>query len=65
MGFNKRVVSKNVIEEAIKSEKSLKSLFKADAVIVMDNVSTKVHELLSNGTEEREVIKLFQNGELK
>lgn len=65
MGFNKRLVSKNVIEETIKNKKSLKTLFKADALVFMDNVSTTIYKLIIDGKEEQEVIKLFQNGELK
>ena len=61
MGFNKRYVSKETIIETVKNNSSLERLFSSDAIILMDNYSTKIFNLLKKGTKEKEVIKLIKN----
>lgn len=56
MGFNKRYVNKKTIETYINENKSLDSLFKADAFIFMDSVSSEIYKLYAKN-ESIEVIK--------
>jgi len=55
MGFNKRFVEKETIELYLKKNKSLSNLFKADALIFMDKVSSKVYEMYCSGTSDIEI----------
>ena len=65
MGFNKRYIGKNNIETFLNGGVTLKSLFKADALIFMDNESSKVFEWYNKGDSEKEIkIKLTElNGQ--
>lgn len=65
MGFNKRFIGKNNIETFLNGGVTLKSLFKADALIFMDNESSKVFEWYNEGASEKEIkIKLTElNGQ--
>ena len=65
MGFNKRFIGKNNIETFLNVGVTLKSLFKADALIFMDNESSKVFEWYNKGASEKEIkIKLTElNGQ--
>lgn len=60
MGFNKRFVDKEIIEHYIKENKSFKVLFKADAFIFMDNLSSKVYEWYSSGKSDDEIKKNWE-----
>jgi len=57
MGFNTRYVSEETIMRTIKNEDSLKRLFSSDAIIFLDEFSTKVYDSLKNGFSEKEIIK--------
>lgn len=61
MGFNKKYVSIETIQEQIKRKKPLKELFKADGFIFTDAVSTKVFQLVYDGVDEKEIIQFTQN----
>ena len=65
MGFNKRFIGKNNIKTFLNGGVTLKSLFKADALIFMDNESSKVFEWYNKGASEKEIkIKLTElNGQ--
>lgn len=65
MGFNKRFIGKNNIETFLNGGVTLKSLFKSDALIFMDNESSKVFEWYNKGTSEEEIkVKLIElNGQ--
>ena len=65
MGFNKRFIGKNNIETFLNGGVTLKSLFKADTLIFMDNESSKVFEWYNKGASEKEIkIKLTElNGQ--
>jgi len=60
MGFNKRYVSIETIQNQIKNKKPLKELFKADAFIFTDKISTKVFQLVYDGVNEKEIIEFIQ-----
>jgi hypothetical protein len=65
MGFNKRFIGKHNIETFLNGGVTLKSLSKADALIFMDNESSKVFEWYNKGTSEEEIkVKLKElNGQ--
>jgi hypothetical protein len=66
MSFNKRYVSEETIRETIKNEDSLKKLFSSDAIIFVDDFSTKVYELLINkNTPEKDVVKFIEGKKIK
>lgn len=64
MGFNKRLVSEETIENSLKNKQPLSDLFKADAIIFMDNIASKVYTLHSEGHSDEE-ITLYLNEKLK
>lgn len=55
MGFNKRFIDKKILEFYIKENKSFSILFKADAFIFLDPLSSKVYDMYSSGTPEEEI----------
>jgi len=66
MGFNKRYVSKETILQTVENKDSLVRLFSSDAIILMDNFSTKIYNLLNNkGLKESEVVKIIKDGKRK
>jgi hypothetical protein len=66
MGFNKRYVSKETILQTVENKDSLVRLFSSDAIILMDNFSTKIYNLLNEkGLKEKEVVKIIKDGKRK
>jgi len=61
MGFNLRYLSKEKILETLENNDSLVKLFTNDAIILEDDFSTEVHNLLSKGVKEEEVINIIKN----
>jgi hypothetical protein len=59
MGFNKRFVSRDVIETSFNSNKPLSELFKSDAFIFMDDMSYEVYKMYSNGISESNIKKYY------
>lgn len=57
MGFNKRTIEKEILFKYIEKNKSIKPLYKADAFIFMDDLSSKVHDWFYSGMSEEDVIK--------
>jgi hypothetical protein len=64
MGFNKRLVSEETIENSLKNKQPLSDLFKADAIIFMDDTASKAYTLHTKGHSDDE-IKLYLNEQLK
>jgi len=58
MGFNKKYVTRESIIRC--DESRIKSLFKADALI-MDTWASKFHELYTAGMTKGEILLMFQN----
>lgn len=59
MGFNKRFVSSEQTLRALKNN-SLKSYYgKSDALIFMDNLSSKVYELFKEGKSDEEILNII------
>jgi hypothetical protein len=57
MGFNKRLVSKETIETTLNNRNSLSDLFKADAVIFMDEIASTVYQLYQEGHSDNQIKK--------
>lgn len=57
MGFNKRTVDEELLMRYINNNKPLKSLFKADAFIFLDKISSYAFDLYYQGDSD-EVVKL-------
>ncbi len=55
MGFNKRFVDTRMIERYLNGEQSLEKLFKADAFIFMDNLSSQVYRWYEKGRSDDEI----------
>jgi len=59
MGFNKRIVDKELVNKT--KEENLGQLFRADALIFMDIWASKFHELYHKGLSKQEIIKQLEN----
>jgi hypothetical protein len=57
MGFNKRLVSKETIETTLNNRNSLSDLFKADAVIFMDEIASTAYQLYQEGHSDNQIKK--------
>jgi hypothetical protein len=57
MGFNKRTIEKEILFKYIESSKPIKPLYKADAFIFMDKLSSDVFDWFYSGMSEEEVVK--------
>ena len=63
MSFNKRFVDKGRILELLKEQEPLSKLFSADAYIFVDEFSSKVFDLHSNGKTDKEIYKIIKDGQ--
>ena len=61
MGFNKRIVDKNIILSRYREGISLKEIFKADALIFLDLLSSKAFELYNDGYDDEYIINILEN----
>lgn len=62
MGFNKRIISIDTIEKYLHSNKSLKTLYNADALIFEDQISSQILDWLIDGLDDNEIsLKLKQH----
>ena len=57
MGFNKRFVSVDTIKMVVDNNLSFIKLFESDAVIFMDDLSSEVFKMVSNGISDTEIKK--------
>jgi hypothetical protein len=57
MGFNKRLVSKETIESSLNNRNPLSELFKADAIIFMDEVASTTYNLYQEGHTDNQIKK--------
>lgn len=55
MGFNKRFVGKDEITKFLNGECTLKDLFKADAVILLDETSSRVFKMYQKKITDNEI----------
>jgi hypothetical protein len=61
MGFNKRIVDEEILMKYFEKNKPLKMLFKADALIFMDNISSEAYDLYTRGMSDEEIKKTIYN----
>jgi len=64
MGFSKRIISIETIQRYIDSDVPLTLLFKADALLFEDEISSKVLDWLVSGSTQEEIklkIKQYKN----
>lgn len=65
MGFNKRFVDKEIIMESLDNDWPLSKLFSSDALIFLDNFSTKIYEYYAKGIEDNEIKNLIDDEKLR
>lgn len=61
MGFNKIIVDEKILMMYLEKNKPLKLLFKADAFIFNDKISTMAYELYTKGIPDEEIKKTIYN----
>lgn len=61
MGFNKVFVDKEILVKYLEKNKPLKMLFKADAFIFLDSISSEAYELYTRGATDEEIKKKIYN----
>ena len=57
----KRFLTIETIKSNLTQGKLLKDLFKADALIFIDKLSTDVHKLYQNGLSEKQILKQIKD----
>lgn len=57
----KRFLTIETIKNNLTQGKLLKDLFKADALIFIDKLSTDVHKLYQNGLSEKQILKQIKD----
>jgi len=57
----KRFLTIEVIKTNLTQGKLLKDLFKADALIFVDKLSTEVYKLYQNGLSEKQILKQIKD----
>jgi hypothetical protein len=57
----KRFLTIEVIKNNLTQGKLLKDLFKADALIFIDKLSTEVYKLYQNGLSEKQILKQIKD----
>ena len=57
----KRFLTIEVIKNNLTQGKLLKDLFKADALIFIDKLSTEVYKLYQNGFSEKQILKQIKD----
>ena len=55
MGFNKRFIDINTINRYLEGKEKLDILFRADALIFMDDVASKVYKWYTNKLTDEEI----------
>lgn len=58
MGFNKRFISKLIIKNYLENNLKLSTLFNADALIFMDDLSNLVYTWYTQNNQTEEIIKI-------
>ena len=57
----KRFLTIEVIKNNLTQGKLLKDIFKADALIFIDKLSTEVYKLYQNGLSEKQILKQIKD----
>ena len=61
MGFNKMIISEKILMMYFQKNKPLKMLFKADALIFDDKISSEAYDLHIKGMTDEEIKKKIYN----
>lgn len=61
MGFNKRFVDSEKVKKCLNENGKLKDLFRADAIIFLDEISSEVFEWYSKGMSDGEIKNKLKN----
>lgn len=61
MGFNKTFVDKEILMKYFEKNKPLKTLFKADALVFTDKISSEAHDLYTQGMSDEEIKLTIKN----
>lgn len=56
MGFNKRIIDRNFIEEWIKQNKTFEDIFNVGAIIFLDRYSSYAYELFLKKYEDKDIL---------
>lgn len=63
MGFNKIIIDKKILMTYFEKNKPLKVLFKADAIIFDDKISSKAYDLYTEGKSDEEIKQIIIDNE--
>jgi hypothetical protein len=63
MGFNKRIVDEEILMKYFEKNKPLKGLFKADAIIFDDKISSMAYDLYTEGKSDEEIKQIIIDNE--
>jgi hypothetical protein len=63
MGFNKIIIDKKILMTYFEKNKPLKVLFKADAIIFDDKISSKAYDLYTEGKSDEEIKQIIIENE--
>jgi hypothetical protein len=55
MGFHKRIINKEIILKYLELRKPLKDLFRADAIVFDDKISSTAYELHEQGLTDNQI----------
>lgn len=55
MGYNKRFVDENLINDFLEGKQNLQDIFKSDAIILMDNIATETFKLYQKQLDETKI----------
>lgn len=61
MGFNKRYIDLKIIEDYISNGKSLNKLFKSDALIFTDSISSEIYDWFCDGLDIEIKLKEYES----
>jgi hypothetical protein len=64
MGFNKRFVKLENVILFLKRDYPLFKVFGADALIFTDDESQRIFELYKKGVEDKEILRMIEDGEI-
>ena len=55
MGFHKRIIDKEIILKYLELKKPLKDLFRVDAIVFDDMISSRAYELHEQGLTDNQI----------
>lgn len=55
MGFNKRFVDENLINDFLEGKQNLQDIFNSDSIILMDNIASETFKLYQKKVDETNI----------